>query len=343
MSDKTGIEWTDATWNPTTGCDRVSPGCDNCYAMTLAPRLKAMGSPRYQTDGDPKTSGPGFGFAMHEDALAKPMEWTRPRRIFVNSMSDLFHSSMSLGFLARVWAVMSIAEQHTFQILTKRPGVMRSVLSGQVSPMPGVSMPFKMLVDVERMKMGFPVLPDSLRADGTYAWPLRNVWLGTSVEDQKRADLRIPALLETPAAVRFLSCEPLLGPVSLFANTKIDTGVLVDWVIVGGESGPGARPMHPEWARGLRAECNAYDIAFHFKQWGEWVKVDRIADAAAGDVWVLGEGGMEPVPWRPDTAGAEAHRWGPHRDQLMRRVGKKAAGRVLDGRAWDEFPQAVSS
>lgn len=303
MSDKTGIEWTDATWNPTTGCDKVSPGCDHCYAMTLAPRLKAMGSPRYQNDGDPKTSGPGFGFTMHPDALDQPLRWTKPRRIFVNSMSDLFHSDMSLDFLAEVFAVMSMAPQHTFQVLTKRPGVMRSVLTRNVAPIPGASMPFKMLVDAARMKRGVSVLPDSRQPDGTYAWPLRNVWLGTSVEDQKRADLRIPALLATPAAIRFLSMEPLLGPVSfrwakwapLVNASHLDGLRGIDWVIVGGESGRGARPMHADWARSLRDECTAAGVAFHFKQWGSH-----------------------------DEHGAPMH--------------KKAAGRLLDGRTWDEEP-----
>lgn len=297
MSDKTGIEWTDATWNPTTGCDRVSPGCDHCYAMTLAPRLKAMGSPRYQRDGDPATSGPGFGFTMHPDALDQPLRWTRPRRIFVNSMSDLFHSGITPDFLADVFAVMSMAPQHTFQVLTKRPGVMRSVLR---SPM------FKLQVNAARMQRGVSVLPDSRREDGTYAWPLPNVWLGTSVEDQAHT-WRISHLLETRAAVRFLSMEPLLGPVDLVAPLKRyfrDDPVCLEhelgWVIVGGESGSGARPMHADWARGLRDQCIDAGIAFHFKQWGSH-----------------------------DEHGTPMH--------------KKAAGRLLDGRTWDEFPQAVGA
>jgi len=265
VSDKTGIEWTDATWNPTTGCDKVSPGCDHCYAMTLAPRLKAMGSPRYQNDGDAKTSGPGFGFTMHPEALEQPLRWTRPRRIFVNSMSDLFHAGMTVDFLADVFAVMSMAPHHTFQVLTKRPGVMASVLTRNVSPLPGASMPFKMLVDVKRLQRGVSVLPDSRREDGTYAWPLPNVWLGTSVEDQKRADLRIHQLRRTPAAVRFLSMEPLLDRVRLCIcgtpgmdydgpdrGCPLHGDRAVDWVIVGGESGPGARPMQADWARSLR-------------------------------------------------------------------------------------------
>lgn len=258
MGDKSSIEWTNATWNPTTGCDKVSPGCDNCYALTLAPRLKAMKSAHYQTDGNPKTSGPGFGIAMHPDALDKPLRWQRPRKIFVNSMSDLFHSGVTDEFIAQVFAVMMLAQQHTFQVLTKRPARMRSLLNNTA---------FKAMVssavgDLPPHANQYP--HDSL----TMAWPLPNVWLGTSVEDQDRANLRIPQLLDTPAAVRFLSMEPLLDHVSLFANTRIDTGVLVDWVIVGGESGPGARPMRPSWVRGLRDECVAYDIPFFFKQWG---------------------------------------------------------------------------
>ena len=273
MADKTGIEWTDATWNPTTGCDQVSPGCDHCYAMTLAPRLKAMGSPRYQTDGDPKTSGPGFGLAMHEDALEQPLRWKRPRRIFVNSMSDLFHADVSDEFIGRVWAIMASAPQHTFQILTKRHARMRSLVTSMCENVNGGA-------------------------------PLPNVWLGTSVEDQKRADLRIPALLKTPAAVRFLSMEPLLGPVSFrwaewvpwVNGNHLDGLNGIGWVIVGGESGPGARPMNADWVRPLRDQCVEAGVPFHFKQWGSH-----------------------------DEHGVPMH--------------KKVAGRLLDGRTWDEFPE----
>lgn len=287
MGDNSGIEWCDATWNPTTGCDKVSPGCDNCYALTLAPRLKAMGSAHYQTDGDPVTSGPGFGIAMHPDGLDKPLRWTRPRRIFVNSMSDLFHAGVTREFQAEVFAVMALARQHTFQVLTKRPGVMRSVLSSPA---------FFDLVHAAANRR----LPEGT-AGGHLPWPLPNVWLGTSVEDQKRADLRIPALLDTPAAVRFLSMEPLLGPVALSRFTdpnpdRFDTPP-VDWVIVGGESGPGSRPMDAGWVRDLRDQCVRDGVPFHFKQWGSH-----------------------------DEHGQPIH--------------KKEAGRVLDGRTWDEWPAA---
>jgi|SRR5437764_2146832 len=227
MGDRSAIEWTDATWNPTTGCDRVSPGCDNCYALALAARLKAMGNPRYQQDGDPPQSGPGFGLTLHEDVLALPLSWTRPRRVFVNSMSDLFHDDVPGEFVARVFEVMERTPRHVYQLLTKRPGRMSSWARRHH--------------------------PD----------PLHNVWLGTSVEDQKWAAVRIPKLRDTPAAIRFVSCEPLLAPVDL--SPWIDA---LDWVIVGGESGVGARSMDPAWALELRDQCRDAGVAFFFKQWG---------------------------------------------------------------------------
>ena len=267
MAATSAIEWTNATWNPTTGCDRVSPGCDHCYALTMAGRLKLMGSAKYQADGDPRTSGPGFGVAVHPDALDQPLRWQRPRRIFVNSMSDLFHKDIPDDFIAQVFAVMGAAQQHTFQVLTKRHARMRSLLS---------SVPFRLAV------MGSA---REHRADRmTPMWPLRNVWLGVSAEDQRWADIRIPALLDTPAAVRFISAEPLLGPIDLgwcggvnalerdwFGGPAGGTGAphpLADWVIIGGESGPGARRMEADWARDLVAQCRSADVAPFVKQLG---------------------------------------------------------------------------
>lgn len=334
MSDNTGIEWTNATWNPTTGCDKVSPGCDYCYAMSLAPRLKAMGSAKYQTDGDPRTSGPGFGVATHDDSLNWPLRKKKPLRIFVNSMSDLFHDEVPDEFIAEVFAVMAIAQLHTFQILTKRHGRMRSLLR------PGGGF----VAEVSERVVA--------RNGRSMVWPLANVWLGVSVENQQWADIRIPALLDTPAAVRFLSMEPLLGPVNLclcgrwgnpephsedcavvhddcwlrHANTPagwIPERPGVDWIIVGGESGPGARPMCPEWARALRNEAVAHGVPFLFKQWGEWVTEDQspLDIVLPATSWRhLGED--QPSVWK---------------------VGKKAAGRELDGRTWDEFPEAVTT
>ncbi len=230
MSLGSAIEWTDATWNPTTGCDRVSPGCDHCYALTLAKRLQAMGNPRYMRDGNPRTSGPGFGLTTHPDKLDEPFRWRKPRRVFVNSMSDLFHASVPEDFIFSVFDVMASVPQHHFQILTKRPRRMLTVVNRWYS------------------KTRSDLIP--------------NVWLGVSVEDQKWSDKRIPLLADVPASVRFLSCEPLLGPIRLTHVSELH------WVIVGGESGAGARPMDEAWVTSLRDQCIASGVPFFFKQWG---------------------------------------------------------------------------
>ena len=308
MAD-TSIEWTEQTWNPTTGCDRVSPGCDRCYALTMAKRLKGMGSAKYQTDGDPRTSGPGFGLAMHEDVLAEPFRWKKPRRVFVNSMSDLFHAKVTDEFIAKTFAVMALTPQHTYQILSKRHGRMRSLLGGS---------DFEKLVD--RALLTMPVASDPKRTGRSWplpkpGWPLPNVHLGVSVEDQKRADLRIPALIDTPAAVRFLSMEPLIGPVDLCGplvpgrgrprltywldgrpgfgdpvptGTGIEmrpltTGPRLDWVIIGGESGPGARPMNPAWATQIVQECQHSNVPVFVKQLGAvWARENSASDTKGG-------------------------------------------------------------
>ena len=223
MASRSAIEWTEVTWNPVTGCDRVSAGCDHCYAMTLARRLKAMGAARYQHDGDPRTSGPGFGVSLHPEALREPYGWRTPRVVFVNSMSDLFHAKVPLTFIRDVFEVVADSPQHTYQVLTKRSLRLRRLASQ---------------------------LP----------WP-SNLWMGVSVEDT-RVLSRVDHLREVPAAVRFLSCEPLLGSLE-----KIDLSG-IGWVIAGGESGPNYRPMHLDWARGLRDTCQAAGVPFFFKQWG---------------------------------------------------------------------------
>ena len=240
----TKIEWTEATWNVVTGCTKVSPGCDNCYAERITERFNGKGS-----------------FAevkLHHDRLEAPLRWRKPRRVFVNSMSDLFHDAVPDEFIATVWAIMVLTPQHTYQILTKRHGRMRSLLNSDTFS--------DAVID---MVADHPEL-DRRRQLGRWPlceWegdlPLPNVWLGVSVEDQKRADLRIPALLGTPAAVRFLSCEPLIGPIQL--GDWVDG---IDWVIAGGESGPGHRPIDPDWVRSLRDQCQAARTAFFFKQWG---------------------------------------------------------------------------
>jgi len=223
MAIGTGIEWTQVTWNPTTGCDRISAGCDNCYALALAKRLKAMGQEKYQNDGDPRTSGPGFGLTIHTNALQSPYTWPDGRVVFVNSMSDLFHARVPIAFIRDVFAVIADTPQHTYQVLTKRS-----------SRLPKIA----------------PKLD----------WP-PNLWLGVSVEDADSL-YRVDDLRAVPAAVRFLSCEPLLGPLEDLDLTGIH------WVIAGGESGPDYRPVQSGWVATLRDKCLTGHVPFFFKQWG---------------------------------------------------------------------------
>ena len=229
MADRSAIEWTEATWNPTTGCDRISTGCDNCYALLLAGRLKAMGVAKYQVDGDPRTSGPGFGVTCHVGELETPKRWRKPRVVFVNSMSDLFHPAVPDDFIDLVWRTMAQTPRHTYQILTKRPQRMASLLGRW---------------DREGRA---PTLP--------------NVWLGTTIESDSYV-FRADYLRRTPASVRFLSLEPLLGSLSSLSLAQID------WVIAGGESGPKARPLDGDAVRNLRDRCSDEGVPFFFKQWG---------------------------------------------------------------------------
>jgi protein gp37 len=214
MAASSPIEWTESTWNPVTGCTKVSPGCKHCYAERLAKRLRAMGQPNYAN---------GFDLTLHRHALERPLQWRKPQVIFVNSMSDLFHAEVPIDFIEEVFAVMRRAHWHTFQVLTKRGSRL-----AEVAP-----------------KLDWPP----------------NVWMGVSVE---RSDYvhRIDELRTVGAAVRFLSLEPLLGPLASLNLRHID------WVIVGGESGPGARRMDPAWVTGIRDQCVAADVPFFFKQWG---------------------------------------------------------------------------
>jgi protein gp37 len=224
VSDRSSIEWTGATWNPTTGCDRVSPGCENCYAAALSKRLKAMGSQKYQNDGDEKTSGPGFRLTVHAQTLSTPLKWKTPRLIFVNSMSDLFHENVPIEFIENVFDVVGQAHWHQFQLLTKRS---------------------KRLATVAPKLKWHP-----------------NLWIGTSVES-RRYKFRIDQLRKVEdAKVRFLSLEPLLGDLGEI-NLKG-----IDWVIVGGESGPHCRQVSVEWIRSIRDQCVEQGVPFFFKQWG---------------------------------------------------------------------------
>lgn len=335
MADNTKIEWTDATWNPITGCSVVSPGCTNCYAMRLAgTRLKHHPSRKGLTHGT--KAGPVWTgeVRFNEGALDQPLGWSRPRRIFVCAHGDLFHEGVEDAWINRVFAVMALCPQHTFQVLTKRPYRMRQYLLG---------------LDDDRMKLAMAGLPLTDRQAYEFVKvarkrPLPNVWLGVSVEDQKRADERIPILLDTPAAVRWISAEPLLAPLDLsdWLNDRrsdqppdMDARSL-DWVVVGGESGPGARPMHSDWARGLRDQCADAGVAFSFKQWGAW------AAGSIGSVYfVAGKGDDPRVCWPDGTITSDGH--AEHHGGnglLIHNVGKKAAGRTLDGVIHDAFPES---
>ena len=303
MSTASKIEWTETTWNPVTGCDRISAGCDRCYALALAKRLKAMGSAKYQADGDPRTSGPGFGVIVHDNAMLEPLSWRAPRKVFVNSMSDIAHARVDRLAQARIWAVMALTARHQFQVLTKRPKRLAAILSdhGFIDLVAGQAIDiigrtplhlgsWRLDLDGQRMAGGS-------RAGGgrtttktstgnlwSPSWPLPNVWVGTSIESDEYA-WRADEIRRTPAAVRFLSLEPLLGPLPSLDLTGIH------WVIVGGESGAGHRPLDLAWVRDIRDRCADQGTAFFFKQ----------------------VGGRTP----------------------------QAGGRLLDGRTWDEYPSAA--
>lgn len=277
MSDGTKIEWSEATWNPVTGCTKVSPGCDNCYAETFAERWRGIPGHHFER---------GFDVTLRPERLGQPLHWTRPRRIFTNSMSDLFHDSVPDDYIAQVFAVMAIARQHTFQVLTKRHGRMRSLLNSDefvAKVRRGVD---AVLVNQEIAAM-FGISDTQVRnigrghhwaASTEFEWPLPGVWLGVSAENQKWADIRIAALVDTPAATRFVSAEPLLGEIDFRGMCS-----WLDWVIVGGESGPGARPMDLAWARWIVEQCADADTACFVKQVGSVLGRDWGAGSKGGD------------------------------------------------------------
>jgi protein gp37 len=355
----TSIEWTDFTWNPVRGCSRISPGCANCYAEKMAARFS---DPGMYAHGFAERTPAGARWTgkveLIPEKLAEPLSWRKPRRVFVNSMSDLFHEALPFEHIAAVFGVMAATPHVTYQILTKRAERMAEFFRWLPQQLPscgergstrGAAWYTWNVLQGAHEKVFSPW------EVGAVAWPLPNVWLGVSVENQEAADQRIPHLLATPAAVRFLSMEPLLGPVDLnkisWGPAGLIYGVLRDeaetddwrywakrdggisWVIVGGESGngPGIRPMHPDWARSLRDQCVAAGVPYFFKQWGTWAAIDQ--------------------PWEQDSPSRlneKRERWlnlagghGFHGEEVwrMRRAGKKGAGRLLDGREWNEMPE----
>lgn len=328
MADNTKIEWTDATWNVITGCSVVSAGCRHCYAMKLSgTRLQhhpSRAGLTIDTAAGPVWNGK---VRFNEQWLTQPLEWKRPRKVFVCAHGDLFHENVPDKWIDRVFAVMALAPHHVFQVLTKRPERMRKY----VANWPNGAARFHW-VAIEAAKIDPTIkkhCADAWVWDLQKRWPLPNVWLGVSVENQAAADERIPLLLQTPAAVRWISAEPLLGDVDL--SELIDR---LDWVVVGGESGANARPMHGSWAYDLHDQCEAAGVPFLFKQWGEWVNAGaRAFGTAAGEVRHIRSDGTF---WNEDDAALQDE----CADVLtVVRVGKKAAGRDLGGKLHDGYPE----
>lgn len=385
MSAKTGIQWTESTWNPIVGCTKVSAGCDRCYAIRTARRMAAHPNPKVaEAYSGTERAGEWTGQVnVLADRFDQPFRWRKPRKIFVNAQSDLFHRNVSDEIVAKVFAVMALTPRHTYQILTKRHGRMRALLGDGAFHW---KVWHALLTVTHEMGLPMPGEVSTHFAGGATVTvtatmtPLPNVWVGVSVEDQATAVRRIPALLATPAAVRWISCEPLLGRVALCrcAGGDVDVAagvspagpgwcpihgaVRVDWVVCGGESGPGARPVHPDWVRSLRDQCAAGGVPFFFKQWGDVLPVELrdAAGMAGGRAFQHPQGGvMAPVirlrgpsgtfragetrPVRPGerTRGGLV---GIDEQWIGVTVGKARAGDLLDGtrhHAWPTPPPAV--
>ena len=321
---KSKIEWTDVTWNPVTGCSPLSPGCAHCYARRMAKRLAGRcGYPAAPHE---------FEVTLHPERLSEPLGWKKPRRVFVVSMGDLFHEDVPDEYVDAVFAVMAAAEQHTFQVLTKRPERMYQWLQSLYTRSLRYPALGKRSVSYTYGQIGEMLRAGALEYGVQLGpinrfFPLANVWLGVTVENQEQANQRVPVLLAAPGEVRFVSVEPMLGPVDLTSlqcerlkwdaltgyqyeienagsqrNWQAGTARL-NWVICGGETGPGARPMHPDWVKALREQCQTADVPFFFKQWGD----------------------------RPDATVFET--------QLVDERGNlKHNGRMLDGQVWNEYP-----
>lgn len=319
MADKSKIEWTDATWNIINGCKTISPGCTNCFAQRLAGTRFRNHPTRSGLTIDSK-AGPVWNGEVKfiESMLDQPIRWKRPRLIFVCAHGDLFHEGVPDAWIDKIFSVMAGCKDHTFQVLTKRSGRMRAYLS-RFKPSPKEDgFITRDGVHNNDSVPGWPIFNPS-------RWPLPNVWLGVSVEDQARADERIQILLDTPAAVHWLSVEPMLGRIFMPTRTYDE----LDCIVVGGESGPKARPMHPDWVREIRDQCLERGTHFDFKQWGEFTPWELLPKTRI-------------EPWRRAPDGSERYfvqDLGKPHDQTERvtflKVGKKAAGRMLDGKTYD--------
>ena len=361
----TKIEWCDETWTIARGCSMVSRGCQNCYAQRMAHRFSGTGK-AYEGLTEIGPNGPRWNGTVRlvPESLGQPLRWKKPRRVFVGSMTDLFHEDVPNEYIAAVFGVMAACPQHVFQVLTKRAERLAEWFDWYDREAAAVwyKAGFAQWCAEDVMHKHEGALGGS---DAGAAWPLPNVWLGVSVEDQATADERIPHLLDAPAAVRFISAEPLLGPIDLAAygfdcpacanKNDVDAPCPYgrpDWIIAGGESGPGARPMHPDWARSIRDQCSAAGVAFFFKQNGAWGP--GAVNVASGtpayrqfntkqqwinkaDTWVNG-GTCVDSDGRVLRRGEDfdAARYPV---TVVHRVGKNAEGRLLDGRTWDEMPE----
>lgn len=350
MGEQSKIEWTDATWTPIRAhiltplgdgdgfevgragwhCEHVSEGCRNCYAEGMNRRLGT---------GLPYKPGPLKGkrvqVFLDQKMLRAPLRWKRPRRIFVCSMTDLFADFVQDEWIDAMFAVMSLAPRHIYQILTKRPARMRTYMQELYSGGRRTYRQAKILAPKDETDTFIKQVDFLFR-------PPPNIWLGTSAEDQATAAARIPLLLDTQAAIRFLSAEPLLGPIDLVDSKgrswrRERSAPSLDWVIAGGESGPGARPMHPDWALRLRDQCASAGVPFFFKQWGEWGPIEQWSGHQGGgkfrrEIAIMDDGSEVPHDAVPQEIGG----------QRFARLGKKRAGRLLDGVEHNAMP-ALSS
>jgi protein gp37 len=359
MSGRTGISWTDRTWNPVVGCTKVSQGCKNCYAKTIHDRRHAAALAG--KDIAPQYAQPFETVQLMYDRLTDPLSWRDRSRVFVNSVSDLFHESVPFEYIDLVFGTMLLASRHTFQILTKRPDRMREYFARLAAHRHNWPPVIQLHQATSEHFFGSKVRrtrKDVVRIDRAAfyghkhtPWPLKNVWLGVSVENQAAADERITLLLQTPAAIRFLSCEPLLGPIDVSVYLEEDGYIddeyvrPIDWVIAGGESGSAkqhVRPMHPDWARSLRDQCVTNFVPFHFKQNGDFRPVsqihaddcdERLNECDDSRVVCVDVGGRE---WVNNESRCDGQP--PSDAWYMERIGTRTSGRLLDGKLWSEYP-----